>query len=129
MFGWLIKNKRRTVRIVIIWTVLILAACLIPGNEVPDVKVPLIDKYVHFIIFAGFSFLWLCTVPSAPLRKSGSLAFISSLALGYLVELLQGSGITTGRSYDLYDVVADAIGGLIGIILFYIVRKFHRRSR
>jgi len=123
MFSWFIKNKKRTVLVAIAWTVLILVACLIPGNEVPDVHVPFMDKYVHFAIFAGFSFLWLCTLEQLTLQKSIWI-FIASVALGYLVELLQGSGITSGRSYDMYDVLADAVGGLIGIILFYTAKRF-----
>lgn len=111
----------------IIWTVLIFIACLMPGNDVPDVHIPMIDKYVHFIIFAGFSFLWLCTIKNAGLR-SGVIIFLLSVATGYLVELLQGSGITRGRSYDLMDVLADAIGGIIGVILFFLFKSFTQRK-
>jgi len=128
MFNWFIKNKKRTVLVAIAWTVLILIACLIPGDEVPDVQVPLIDKYVHFIIFAGCSFLWLCTAPLAPVRRS-ILVFVACIALGYIVELLQGSGITTGRSYDMFDVLADAIGSLIGVILFYLSKRFYNAKQ
>ena len=127
MFSWFVKNKKRTVRIAIAWTVLILVACLLPGNEVPNVHVPFVDKYVHFIIFAGFSFLWLCTLAQPSLQK-GFWVFMASLGLGYLVEVLQGSGITSGRSYDMYDVLADTIGGLIGIIIFYIAEKITAKT-
>lgn len=116
------QNKKLAVWIAIIWTALILIACLIPGREIPNVHIPLMDKYVHFIIFAGFSFLWLCT-RSKPRIATGFWIFIASVALGYLVELLQGSGITYGRSYEEADVLADAIGGLIGVLLFFLFKR------
>jgi VanZ family protein len=119
------SHKRRTAWLAFIWTALICAACLIPGNEVPDVPVPFADKWVHFIIFAGFSFLWLCTFKRPGFREGLIMACLSAL-LGYAVELLQGSGITTGRSYDLYDLLADSIGGLIGIAVFFLL---HRHAR
>lgn len=127
IFLWFIKNKKWTVRVAIAWTVLIYIACLIPGNEIPDVKIPLADKWVHCIIFAGFSFLWLCVRPHSRLLF-GLLLFLISVAVGYSVELLQGSGITRGRSYDLNDVLADAIGGAIGVLIFFILQKTSLRK-
>lgn len=115
-------SQKKALLLAILWTLGILVACLIPGNEVPHVSIPLIDKWVHFIIFAGFSFLWLNTFKHATALK-GLLIFILSVLLGYAVELLQDSGITKGRSYDVYDVVADGIGGALGVVLFFLWRK------
>lgn len=108
----------------IIWTLLIIIACLIPGRDVPDVHLPMIDKWVHFVMFAGFSFLWLCKIKKPTLKK-GIIVLFLSILLGYLVELLQGSGITYGRSFDYYDVIADGIGGLIGVLLFFILNRIY----
>jgi VanZ family protein len=115
-------SQKRALLLAICWTLGILLACLIPGNEVPDIHIPLADKWVHFIIFAGFSFLWLSTFKYANTAK-GVLIFILAVLLGYAVELLQDSGITTGRSYDVYDIVADGIGGILGVVLFFLWRR------
>jgi VanZ family protein len=122
IFLFFYQHKRRVLVCSILWTIMILIACLIPGDEVPDVHIPLIDKWVHFIIFGGFAFLWLCRFKQATI-KTGLSIFVLTLLLGYVVELLQGSGITTGRSYDLYDVLADGIGGLLGTVLFFALRR------
>jgi VanZ family protein len=121
-------SPKRALVLAILWTSGILLACLIPGNEVPDIHIPLIDKWVHFIIFAGFSFLWLNTFISATVVK-GVLIFILSVLLGYTVELLQDSGITTGRSYDVYDILADTIGGALGVLLFFLWRRIAFRAK
>jgi VanZ family protein len=115
-------SRKGALILAIFWTLGIFIACLIPGNEVPNIHIPLIDKWIHFIIFAGFSFLWLKTFKLANAAK-GVLIFILSLLLGYTVELLQDSGITTGRSYDVYDIVADGIGGILGVALFFLLRR------
>lgn len=122
LFLFFYLRKKRTLALAVLWTLLILVACLIPGRDVPSVSFPLADKWIHFIIFGGFSFLWLCTFRYADARKGGYIFLLSAL-LGYAVELLQGSGITEGRSYDLYDLVADSIGGALGIVTFFVLRK------
>jgi VanZ family protein len=106
----------------ILWTLLILFLCLMPAKDIPHVRVPLADKWVHFIFFGGFSFLWLCAYP---VRKSGRLTavFFTSVAFGAFIELLQWAFSALGRSADWLDIVADAIGGLLGVLLFYTLSR------
>ncbi|KAA5534440.1 VanZ family protein [Taibaiella lutea] len=128
LFNFFTKNKTRAKIIAVLWTLMIFVACLIPGRDVPSVHFPLIDKWVHFVIFGGFSFLWLAVFQTTNIRKR-VLLFLLAVLTGYLVELLQGSGITSGRSYDLWDVLADSIGGALGVGLFYLTeRKYGRES-
>lgn len=122
LFRFFYHHKKRTAWIAVLWTLLILVACLIPGNEIPDVKVPLADKWVHFAIFGGFAFLWICVYRHPGTRKGIFIALLTA-ALGYAVELLQGSGITRGRSYDPYDLLADSIGGILGLVAFFALRR------
>jgi VanZ family protein len=127
LFYFFTANKNRAILFASLWTLLILVACIIPGREVPDVSIPFIDKWVHFVLFGGFSFLWLCS-RVRPLALTGVAVFLAVVLLGYLVELIQGSGITSGRSYDVYDVYADAVGGLIGVLLFFLMRRILRTA-
>lgn len=122
LFFFFTTNKNRATFFAVLWTLLILVACFLPGREVPDVHIPFMDKWVHFVLFGGFSFLWLCS-RSHPARRAGIIVFLASVLLGYIVELIQGSGLTTGRSYDVYDIFADAIGGLLGVLLFFFLRN------
>ena len=119
---YFIQHKFWAVLIAIIWTALIFVACFLPGNELPNVQIPMIDKWVHFLIFAGFSFLWYLTMPKANALKTCFLILLS-FAIGYMVELIQGSSWVKGRAYEVNDVIADGIGGIIGVILYIIVEK------
>lgn len=100
-----------------IWALLIFILCFIPGKEFPDVNIPMADKWVHFILFAVFTFLWMCARPS--LRISALLlAFAAGTAFGWLVEELQGLLSFLGRSKSIKDIYADCIGSGIGLLLF-----------
>lgn len=109
------KNRARF--LATLWTLLIFILCLMPGNDLPEVSVPFIDKWTHFVLFGAFAFLWLCGFPK---RKFSHLAiiFLITIALGWLIECLQGYFTFLGRDKDIMDAVADGIGGLLGILLF-----------
>lgn len=108
--------KKRARFLAILWTLLIFILCFIPGNELPDVKVPFIDKWAHVILFGIFSFLWLCANPVLHLRFLFILMLIT-IFMGWTVEYIQGHYIP-GRTQDDMDTLADSAGGLIGILLF-----------
>lgn len=109
-----------------LWTLLIFIACLWPGRELPQSTIPLIDKWVHFVMFGGFCFLWLCAFPSV---KAGHLLriLLAGCITGYLVEVLQGAFPALGRSKDNMDIIADAIGSLLGVLVFYIFARLSAR--
>lgn len=127
IFLFITRSKCRAKVFAIIWTTMIFVACLIPGRDVPEVHLPLIDKWVHFIIFGGYCFFWLATFKSTNTGKR-VLVFLLAVLTGYIVELLQESGITSGRSFELMDVLADSIGGALGVGLFYLLDKATRRK-
>lgn len=108
------------------WTLLIFILCLLPGNEIPDVDIPFVDKWAHVILFAVFSFLWLCAGPTRKPIRLFSILLIS-IFVGWLVEYIQGHYIE-GRYQDNMDTLADALGGLIGII-FFATASFMVRSK
>ena len=105
--------------VAILWTLLIFLACLFPAKDLPEVDVPLIDKWTHFILFGIFAILWLCAYP---VRRLTWLLFIffNAVLLGAFVEWLQGQLAMLGRSQDAMDVLADAIGAAFGTLIFYI---------
>lgn len=101
----------------IAWTMLLFLLCLIPGEDLPEVDVPFIDKWTHFVLFAPFSFLWLMVFPGKSWKRLTTI-FLISVVIGWLVEELQGLLTMLGRSKDEMDILADAIGGLLGVLLF-----------
>lgn len=119
MTGFLKNNSHHTKRariLAMLWTLLILFLCFLPGKDLPEVNVPLIDKWAHVILFGVFTFLWHGTVPT----RSYSYKIIllaAAVFLGGLVEYVQGHYVPQ-RSQDMMDVLADSIGGILGIIVY-----------
>jgi len=114
--------RKRARLAAIIWTLLIFILCLWPGKELPQVDVPFIDKWTHFVLFAVFSFCWLCAFPSVQLRLLAA-ALLVSVGTGWVVELLQGWLTFLGRYYDVMDIWANGLGGLLGILLFGVLNR------
>ncbi len=128
IFRYFQSHTSKAVLIASIWTAFILLACFIPGSALPEVNIPLADKWVHFIIFAGFAYLWYFTFSRVTV-VNGVLLVLLSAGVGYLVECIQGSGWVVNRSYEINDVLADTIGGMLGVICFHISNRiFKQRS-
>lgn len=111
-----------------LWTLLIFIGCFTPGQDIPKVDVPLIDKWTHFVLFGGFTFLWLCARPVRNARWLVTLFFIAAL-LGSFIEIMQGVLSFLGRSMELMDGVADALGGALGIGLFCLIAWWLQRNK
>lgn len=130
MFSFLFKEivwKKRAGLLAVLWTLLIFLLCLLPGNEIPDISIPLMDKWAHFILFAIWAFLWLVAMP---VFHNWQLIAISAaaVALGWLTEFIQGQLVFLQRNQDNMDVLADAIGGIIGTLIFYILYLCYGRK-
>jgi VanZ family protein len=110
----------------IIWTVVIFVACLWPGKELPHSDIPFIDKWTHFVLFGVFSVLWLLACPPTPQKPKKRLIGVTLIAimLGALVEGLQMGLPTLGRSGDVIDAVADAVGAVLGTGAYLLIRRF-----
>ena len=105
----------------IIWTILIFVLLIIPTNglEGKDVnEIPNVDKFVHVILFAVFSFLWLSFVDSTnPINDKFILLAILILGSLYGLGMEFVQKYFTERSFSLLDALADTIGSAIGLVI------------
>jgi len=104
-----------------------LAIIILSTIPVPEVKpleeVPLIDKWVHFLMYAALSAsMWLDRkLLHLPISASYFiLMLLLPSLLGGLLELVQAYLITC-RSGEWLDAVADAIGTVIGTVVCYFI--------
>lgn len=116
------QYKERAKSAAVVWTLLIFIACFIPGNEIPDVRIPLADKWVHFVLFGGFTFLCLLAKPTLNFMQLIVIGIVGCV-FGWLVEELQGLLRFLGRSKEMEDILADALGAWLGVLLFYIFAR------
>jgi VanZ family protein len=106
------------------WFILTTFLLVIPGNALPKTnlaQIPNFDKWVHVGLFAIFSFLMLAALKNAkPVNKAIILLVV--IAYGTLMEYVQ-LYLVANRSFDERDIVADAAGAALGLIVFYFARK------
>ena len=97
----------------IIVSVLIIIAVLIPGPNLPDVSIGGFDKVIHVVMFLT----WAIAVRFDFRSRSFSawVVFLTGIVFSLLTEILQR--LVEGRSFDIYDMAADAVGLLIGLLI------------
>ena len=114
--------------------IIILILTGLPGSLFPRVKPTLgLDKVVHVLMYAGFAFacLWgyrrqFVSNGLAYQKRAILLTIIISIAYGGLTEIMQETITILHRSGDWRDLVADSIGTVIGVLIFYL---FFRRKK
>lgn len=89
---------------------LITLICLLPVSQLPTVRIW--DKLEHALAWVALGF-WFGSVV---VRRDIVWVGLALVALGGAIELLQG-WMGFGRSADLDDLLADAVGILVGLLL------------
>jgi VanZ family protein len=84
--------------------------CLMPGRNLPHVGIS--DKLKHLIAFAMLAF-WFGSIL---VRRDLFWLVLALLAFGGLIELAQ-EFMRLGRDGDPRDLLADAVGVLVGLLL------------
>jgi len=101
------------VKLAVLWAIVIFGLSSIPGKSLPEVPALHYDKVIHAFIYAVLGGLCcLALPPSVPRRLAVPGAALMATVYGMTDEFHQL--FVAGRSADVYDVVADACGGLLG---------------
>ena len=106
----------------LLWALMILILCGIPGKDVPEVSIVNFDKFVHASLFFV---LLLLTVRGFSLQTDVAIlhnspkitAFILCVIYGGTIELMQGA-FFIDRTADINDFVANSFGCLVGTLLY-----------
>jgi len=114
--------------------IIILILTGLPGSLFPRVKPAIgLDKVAHILMYAGFAYacLWgyrkqFVSNGLAYKKRAILLTVIISIAYGGLTEIMQETITLLRRSGDWRDLIADAIGTALGVLVFYL---FFRRKK
>jgi VanZ family protein len=110
----------------VIYTLFVTFIFLLPASEIPNISISFGDKVAHFLIHGVLSFIWLCY---AFLSNKGRisvkyvvLVLVICLSYGLLIEVSQKLFLPS-RTYDLFDIVANCIGSIFGLLVYLVVRR------
>lgn len=104
------------------WTLLILAACSLPGRSLPSTTLIAFDKAAHALMFAGFGLLWMHTL-SHPLWARARWVLLAGLLYAIGTEGYQGL-LPFERTPDSLDVLANMAGLLLAVGGYVLWRRF-----
>lgn len=97
------------------------------SSDVPKINIVGIDKLVHIVLHLFIVFFWGMTF--AQMKSTNSFLktvwfpFVVSITIGVLIEFMQAF-LTTTRSADIRDVLANIFGALLGVVCL----KWFRRQ-
>jgi VanZ family protein len=113
----------------ILYCVFIFILSSIPGTTFPKIEFELSDKIIHIILYSGLGLSFYFSFRAQNkiiLLKNYALIFalIFSIFYGYTDEFHQK--FVPFRSYDLYDWLTDAVGVILGFIVYFIYKKIRK---
>lgn len=90
-------------------------AMLWPSQDFPEVAVPMLDKWAHFVVFGTLYFLWADAISKTKIEITMIFRLAIALLLyGIIIELIQHYWYVS-RTGDTLDVLANAIGIVLGL--------------
>ncbi|NNJ89621.1 MAG: VanZ family protein [Eudoraea sp.] len=107
------------------WMVLITILSLVSFEDDTslEINIPYFDKLVHFTFYFVASMLG--GLFGREISKGGiskvkvlGISFVGLIFYGIIIEVIQGS-LTTYRSGELMDVIANSAGTLLGTLLIW----------
>lgn len=105
--------------------------CLTPSNDIPTVNIPNLDKLVHAFFHFVFTILWFLFFKKQVKKKNQFkllvVAVCFSVVFGIGIEVLQNK-LTTTRSGDFFDVLANLTGATIAFFLVFFAKRIRRKS-
>ena len=85
------------------------------------------DKVIHFLMYFGFSLLFCWSVKTELNYYRLFLIIPGTIGWGIFMEIMQYN-MHIGRSFDVYDILANSMGVVAGVIIYVIVtRKMQSR--
>lgn len=108
-------------QLAIIWALVILALCSIPGQYIPSVSILELlsfDKWVHagmFFVLCILIFFYL--IQRTAEKRPVTIFLFICIAYGCLLEVMQGT-LFSNRSADWHDMVANTFGCLMAFAFY-----------
>ena len=117
--------KKAILIIAVLYSCILAAICLISLEDVPKVNLTHIDKLFHFGTYAMLTFLWFAGFRYSLKKEKTQAIFYAtlfSILFGIVIEVLQHT-LTTYRSMDVFDVIANTLGALLAAFLLWVTNK------
>ena len=122
-------NKKTYLWLALLWTCIVTVLSLVTiGNIGSSIPIPNKDKYVHFTFYFVFVVVWFLFAKRTNMTKKIKwIVLFSAIGYGILMEICQGI-ISSNRSPEVMDVLANSIGAITGLIFITIILKKYKTT-
>ena len=110
--------------VAVTWFIVMCILFFLPGSDLPQANwldAIYFDKWVHIGLFAMLTFLWRSAF-DLDLNHYNWIILFTAILYGLSVEFIQRYWIPN-RSFDLFDLLADTVGSIIGLAVWSVVYK------
>ena len=108
----------------IVWTAFIASSCLLPASLFKPFSFESLlelDKLIHLVLYFVFVQLWTLNLEKIN-RRNKLIILLIGIIYGILIEFMQ-SAMNIGRSFEIDDMIANALGCILGIIFMTITQN------
>jgi VanZ family protein len=115
----------------ILWACLIFAASSVASSQIPDLSIFRFDKVIHFGIYFILALLIYRAFRNQdrfPALARHALLFTLAAIVLYGASDEFHQSFVPGRDCDIFDLLADAAGGVMLIALVWIKERFFTDS-
>lgn len=120
------KNKRIWGLLAIVWFLIVTGLLCIPGSDLPQSgffdMIPFFDKWVHIFLFCVLTYAFQAAFLEQKGTRNALKIVLLAICYGTAMEFVQKYFIPN-RSFDLTDILADAIGSFLGYLVIVFQRK------
>lgn len=120
-------GSRNLLVLALIYSLGITILFFLPTSDLPKIQFSSADKLVHISIYFILIILWQFYIYKIKNNRLGirwiGILLLSSLLYGIIIEIFQHL-FTASREADIFDVLANFIGSILGILFFKKARHF-----
>jgi VanZ family protein len=103
-----------------LWAIVVFIVSILPADDITidsDMLIPHADKVVHIMMYFILQVAMMRKRQSGMEDKNKVIIFILVSGYGVFIELFQGYFLAD-RFFEIYDIIANITGALMGILLF-----------
>ena len=103
-----------------LWAIVIFIVSIVPADDITidsDMLIPHADKVVHIMMYFILQVAIMRKRRNGLEGKNKVIIFILVTGYGVFIELFQGYFLAD-RFFEIYDIIANITGALMGILLF-----------
>ncbi len=118
--NWWLDNR---LLVALAVSVAIVVLSLVPPTVMPHTGITVSDKFLHSLAYMVLLWVWLLVYKDRKRLQTGIILILSLTIFGIILEVLQGA-LTTYRTPDVLDALADLVGLILGFISFQLLYQY-----